>query len=103
MESMYKVGDVVRIRDDLVPDILYPTECSQATKLYFVEEMLDLLGCECTITKVERDNDRILYEIKEDNGDCWWCSSMFEGRVDDIDNTEGMSVNLDCLIGGDDL
>ena len=101
--SMYKVGDIVKIRDDLVPGMTYPTENTQATGLSFVKEMTEYLGLECMITKVTIEFDRVLYDIQEDHGDCWWCSSMFEGLADDVDSTKDLSVNLDCLIGGGDL
>lgn len=99
METMYKVGDVVRIRDDLVPDILYPTECSQATKLYFVEEMLQYRGMEVTITERFHvlGGRAVAYNIAEDEDGWLWCADMFEGLAGD---NQDMSVDLGCLIGG---
>lgn len=65
----YKVGDKVKVREDLSTKDAYDG-CS------FVPEMKLFLGETVTIHKVYGNINR--YEIKEDHGAWYWTDSMFE-------------------------
>ena len=62
----YKVGDKVRVREDLVADQWYGNEI-------VVSGMTRLKGKIVTISKVRYDK----YEIEEDNKIWWWTDEMF--------------------------
>ena len=106
----YKVGDKVKVREDLSTKDEYD-RCS------FVPEMKLFLGETVTIHKVCGDINR--YEIKEDHGAWYWTDSMFEpleseNSTDETnvseewvlcrDNTEshadaiGAAVDVNCLL-----
>lgn len=63
----YKVGDRVRIREDLQPNVEYEG-------YYFVPDMGDFKGEIATVIKVYGDG----YRINEDGGDWKWTDKMFE-------------------------
>lgn len=63
----YKVGDRVRIREDLQPNVEYEG-------YYFVPDMGDFKGEIATVIKVCGDG----YRINEDGGDWKWTDKMFE-------------------------
>lgn len=63
----YKVGDRVRIREDLQPNVEYEG-------YYFVPDMGDFKGEIATVIKVCGDG----YRINEDGGDWKWTDEMFE-------------------------
>lgn len=63
----YKVGDRVRIREDLQPNVEYEGD-------YFVPDMGDFKGEIATVIKVYGDG----YRINEDGGDWKWTDKMFE-------------------------
>lgn len=95
----YKVGDMVRIRKDLMIFERYG-------KQTFVEQMEKYKGMPATISEVFSDT----YYIKEDKGENWnWTDEMFEGLVKDeltaeeairlkIEMCEKMSCS-DCRMG----
>ena len=66
----YKVGDKVRVREDLETDNWYGKEI-------FVSGMTWLKGKIVTISKVLYDK----YEIEEDNKIWNWTDEMFSGKV----------------------
>lgn len=73
----YKVGDKVRVRDDLI--------CYEWYKMHDSEkydsvntEMQEFKGKEVTILA---DNSFGKYLIKEDNGEWYWTDEMFSGLV----------------------
>lgn len=83
MESLYKIGDNVLIKEK------YDPECNGFNySYYFSERMLTEYGGKvCTISEVEYygniqfgklPDDGYLYSIEEDGGRCSWASSMFE-------------------------
>lgn len=66
----YKVGDMVKIREDLIESEWYGYE-------YFSEYMKGFLGKVCTISDIDED----AYILKEDEG-TWkwrWSDEMIEG------------------------
>ena len=65
----YKVGDKVRVREDLSMNKKYD-DC------YFNSSMIVFLGKTVTICKVRKDINR--YKIKEDDMIWVWTDSMFE-------------------------
>ena len=66
----YKVGDKVKIREDLIVDNVYGSDS-------FAEEMAQYKGKTATITDVYCDK----YEIDLDDGDWCWTDEMFEDGV----------------------
>lgn len=98
MTSLYNVGDVVLVREDLKEDS-YKYEDTDVSRLDTVEEMLQYRGMEVTITERFHvlGGRAVAYNIAEDE-DVWlWCADMFEGLAGD---NQDMSVDLGCLIGG---
>ena len=85
MESLYKIGDNVLIKEK------YDPGCKGLDySYYFAENMLTEYGGRvCTISKAKYrhkmqngrlPDDGYLYSIEEDGG-CWsWASSMFEAE-----------------------
>lgn len=69
----YKVGDRVRIRNDLVSDMKY-------NGLTFAEEMECYKGKILTIADIDGDGD---YRMKEEF-QWYWCDEMIEGLVEPI-------------------
>lgn len=70
----YKVGDKVKIREDLIESEWYGCE-------YFSCYMKNFLGKVCTISDVYKD----AYILKEDE-ETWkwrWTDEMIEGRIED--------------------
>lgn len=65
----YKVGDKVKVREDLSTDKMYDG-------CYFTPSMILFLGKTVTISKVSWSINR--YEIKEDLGTWNWTDEMFE-------------------------
>lgn len=64
----YKVGDIVKVRDDLIEENWYGEQD-------FIEDMSDYKGKYVTIARISGESD---YEIKEDNGLWYWTDEMFE-------------------------
>lgn len=73
----YKVGDKVRVREDLEADNWYGKEI-------FVSGMGCLKGKIVTISKIRYDK----YEIEEDNKIWWWTDEMFSGKVSEDFSSE---------------
>ena len=73
----YKVGDKVRVRDDLICYELYKMHDSE-TYDSVNTEMQEFKGKEVTILA---DNSFGKYLIKEDNGEWHWTDEMFSGLV----------------------
>ena len=79
----YKVGDKVRVREDLAADNWYGNEI-------VVSGMTCLKGKIVTISKVRYDK----YEIEEDNKIWWWTEEMFSGKIsEDFNSEEFVSQN----------
>lgn len=98
MTSLYNVGDVVLVREDLKEDS-YKYEDTNVSRLDAVEEMLQYRGMEVTITKRFHvlGGRAVAYNIAEDEDGWLWCADMFDGLAGD---NQDMSVDLGCLIGG---
>ena len=71
MKMKYKVGDKVKIREDLIVDDVYGSDS-------FAEEMVEYKGKTATITDVHYDK----YEIDLDDGSWYWTDEMLEDCVD---------------------
>lgn len=98
MTSLYNVGDVVLVREDLKEDS-YKYEDTDVSRLDAVEEMLQYRGMEVTITERFHvlGGRAVAYNIAEDEDGWLWCADMFDGLAD---GNQDMSVDLGCLIGG---
>lgn len=98
MTSLYNVGDVVLVREDLKEDS-YKYEDTDVSRLDTVEEMLQYRGMEVTITERFHvlGGRAVAYNIAEDEDGWLWCADMFEGLAGD---NQDMSIDLGCLIGG---
>lgn len=83
----YKVGDKVKIREDLIVDNVYGSDS-------FAEEMAQYKGKTATITDVYRDK----YEIDIDNGSWYWTDEMFEDKdnavVESEDDIKAKTVDI---------
>ena len=66
----FKVGDKVRVREDLVVDEKYGD-------LHLTKSMERFKGQIVTIEEV-REEDRTRYNLKEDNDKFWWSTEMLE-------------------------
>ena len=75
----YKIGDKVRVRDDLELDEWYSMSNHNFSD-FVNSEMIMFKGKEVTISD---DNFYGMYRIKEDNGDWCWVDEMFSGLVTD--------------------
>ena len=85
----YKVGDKVKIREDLNGDISYKSENNSRSGYLAVHEMLLNKGKNVTITETVKYNiDH--YKIKEDNGKWKWTDEMFEGLVSEVENKKNI-------------
>ena len=79
----YKIGDKVRVREDLAADNWYGNE-------KVVPEMTCFKGKIVIISKVQYDK----YKIEEDNKIWWWTDEMFSGKVsEDFSPEESGSQN----------
>lgn len=76
----HKVGDKVKVREDLIVDETYDD-------IYFVEKMEMYKGKEVTINEVYAYN----YKIEEDNGRWSWVNDMFEEEPRKIRGFEKIS------------
>lgn len=83
----YKVGDKVKVREDLRLDRTY-------NKFTINREMKNLAG---TIVTIQRINENY-YRIVEDDGMWGWTDKMFEDKVEDskMDNNN-ITVNMENL------
>ena len=70
---MFKVGDKVKIRTDLVSNELYDS-------LVFTKEMMEFCGRKAEIVEVDEDGD---YRIDLDEESWIWTDAMFEEEVSD--------------------
>ena len=77
----YKVGDKVRIRDDLKEDEDYWME-DRSRHNCVNDEMIKLRSQICTIKSITSGGE---YKLEEDPGDWFWVDGMFEGKVEDQD------------------
>ena len=73
----YKVGDKVRVREDLVVDQRYGRDV-------FISEMVSFKEKIVTIKKIYTD----IYTIVEDSGNWHWTDEMFSGKVSEDFNPE---------------
>lgn len=72
----FKIGDKVKIREDLVVDLLYGCDI-------FVSDMSEYCGKEATITAI-RDSylKGVAYLLDIDNGEWYWTDEMLEDRLE---------------------
>lgn len=83
---MYKVGDIVRVREDLKPHEIYGEYCA-------TEGMLRFAGRDVTIKSVENDSYRI-----EEMG-LYWTDGMFEEKIKpaEIDDDSRVDDNVSSV------
>ena len=80
----YKIGDKVRVREDLVVDQWYGKDI-------FVHSMTPFKGKIVTISKVIN----FKYEIEGDPYQLWWTDEMFSGKVsEDFSHEESSSQSI---------
>lgn len=95
----YKIGDKVRVRDDLELDKWYSMSNHNFSD-FVNSEMIMFKGKEVTTSD---DNFYGMYRIKEDNGDWCWVDEMFSGLVTDrlkvIITTDGKTTTAKMYEG----
>ena len=79
----YKIGDKVKIREDLIVDNDYGSDG-------FTEEMVEYKGKTATITDVHYDK----YDIDVDDGQWYWTDEMLEDCVDSALDEEARTVDI---------
>lgn len=70
MKANYKVGDAVKIREDL--------KIGYGCRLFVNSYMVRLGGKTVRIARVDNCGSAVSYKLKEDNGDFNWTEDMFE-------------------------
>ena len=86
---MWYVGDVVRVRDDLIVDRTYD-------EWYFVNEMEKYMGKEFIISEAEIDDDGIEVYHLENTVPCWgFTAPMLELIPQNIDLNDFERMLLD--------
>lgn len=90
----YKVGDKVRIREDLVEEVNYGGAIT-------VDDMVNMSGDVVTIESVDKISDKgFIYHIVEDYDKYDWTSEMFEPVEEELTAEEAIKVLADmCAIG----
>ena len=88
----YKIGDKVKIREDLIVANDYGSDG-------FVEEMERYKGKTATITDVHWDK----YEIDIDNGDWYWTDEMLEDIVKDDTIKDNTAMTVEDLLNKTDV
>lgn len=81
----YKVGDKVKIREDLHHNKEY-NDCSVE------KEMEEYRGAIATITRCCYDDD--YYEINIDGGNWVWTDDMFEDYIEDIEKEKTFDIGF---------
>lgn len=76
---MFKVGDKVRIRNDLEVNKNYTNRVNPSDNVSFEKEMEEYKGKEATIVDVDHDGD---YYLDIDDTDWIWCDEMLEAIKD---------------------
>lgn len=86
---MFKVGDKVRIRNDLEVGIMYNI------RIDFSDGMVEFRGKEATVVDVDEDGD---YLLDIDNREYFWCDEMLEAvkEVKTKTNIEHLLNYLHC-------
>lgn len=77
-----KRGDIVKVIDELEDKRYYYTDANDGRRKNFdtFSAMRRLSGKNVTIAKVDSDGT---YKVEEDEGDNWWCPSMFDCKIGD--------------------
>ncbi len=95
----YKIGDKVRVRDDIEAFKEYKMDGSK-NLAWATPGMLKFRGETLTITKIDRYG---MYSVNEDNGDWCWVDEMFSGLVTDrlkvIITTDGKTTTAKMYEG----
>ena len=69
----YEIGDMIRVKDDLVTNTGYGTE-----RCYFIEEMEKYLGRQARIIDIDEVENRVYYLLDIDDRSFHWVKEMFE-------------------------
>ncbi|MBK5242145.1 hypothetical protein [Clostridium sp.] len=95
----YKIGDKVKIREDLVKGDLEPLVNTEDKELHVNDDMIELVGKTAIITEfTENDYD---YKLDIDKGDSFWSDEMLENT--EIDVKEIILLKETELIGYKEL
>lgn len=85
--TKFKVGDKVKIREDLEVDVVYGGAI-------FMEDMKEYRGMVATIISIDYDGK---FTIDLDNGKWFWTNKMFEGSKNTTTNKkESKSSSIKC-------
>lgn len=76
----YEIGDMIRIKDDLITNTGYGTE-----RCYFVEEMEEYLGHQACIIDIDEVENRVYYLLDIDDRSFHWVKEMFEEESVDLE------------------
>ena len=93
--AQFKVGDCVRIREDLIVDRYYDNYgLDSYDGVCFVKEMLQYCGQIATIEYIEHNGDCDEYSLDIDNEQWCWAGSMFESLISKKKNKRGFNKLL---------
>ena len=85
----YKVGDKVRIREDLVEEKVYGGAIT-------VDDMVNMSGDVVTIESVAQISDKgFIYQIVEDSDKYDWASEMFEPVEEELTAEEAIKIQAE--------
>lgn len=78
--SKFKVGDQVKVREDLSILKMYGMDDNSSHIEFVTDDMIEFCGDIVTITIFDKTGN--YYKISEDNECRYWTDEMFEGLVD---------------------
>lgn len=85
-EEKFKVGDKVRVRNDLLVDAIYDDGCK------FIKEMQDVLGEVGEVIRIERNKGRVRYMVKFNFNVCYYPYYFSNSMLELVENEKGFKV-----------
>lgn len=82
----FKIGDRVRVRNDLMVDTFYDDGCK------FISNMKDTLGKVGEVVRISRNEERIRYIIKLDSDDYYNPYCFSESMLEPMTNNNKMEI-----------
>lgn len=82
----FKVGDKIRVKDDLLVDEFYDDGCK------FISDMEDALGKVGEIVRVVKNEELIRYMIKLDSDDYYYLYCFSESMLEPITKNDKMEI-----------
>ena len=93
--AQFKVGDCVRIREDLLVDEYYDNyDITDDDGVCFVEQMRQYCGLIATIKNIREGEDCDQYDLDIDDGEWCWAGSMLEPLKKKKKNQRGFNKLL---------